>query len=66
LPSRSQPPQGMPAMTKGSQPTDGGNLIRTDIIRYTIKIAISTKMVSSKTGDYLTENFTYMTPMEFC
>ncbi len=27
LPSRSQPPQGMAAMTKGSQPTDGGNLI---------------------------------------
>jgi len=27
LPSRSQPPQGMPAMTKGSQPTDGGHLI---------------------------------------
>ena len=27
LPSRSQPPAGMPAMTKGSQPTDGGFLI---------------------------------------
>ncbi|MEQ1669207.1 MAG: type IIL restriction-modification enzyme MmeI, partial [Sulfuriferula sp.] len=27
LPSRSQPPKGMPAMTKGSQPTDGGHLI---------------------------------------
>ncbi len=27
LPSRSKPPQGMPAMTKGSQPTDGGHLI---------------------------------------
>ncbi len=27
LPSRSQPPQGMPAMTQGSKPVDGGNLI---------------------------------------
>jgi len=27
LPSRSKPPKGMPAMTKGSQPTDGGHLI---------------------------------------
>ena len=27
LPSRSKPPKGMPAMTKGSQPTDGGYLI---------------------------------------
>ncbi|MBW4018547.1 class I SAM-dependent DNA methyltransferase [Moraxella osloensis] len=27
LPSRSKPPVGMTAMTKGSQPTDGGNLI---------------------------------------
>ena len=27
LPSRSKPPKDMPAMTKGSQPTDGGHLI---------------------------------------
>lgn len=30
LPSRSKPPKGMPAMTKGSQPTDGGFLVLND------------------------------------
>jgi len=30
LPSRTSPPRGMPQMKKGSQPTDGGNLILTN------------------------------------
>ncbi|MBD3777571.1 MAG: class I SAM-dependent DNA methyltransferase, partial [Thiotrichales bacterium] len=33
LPSRSKPPKGMPAMTKGSQPTDGGHLILSETER---------------------------------
>ena len=33
LPSRTDPPPGLPQMKKGSQPTDGGNLILTDAER---------------------------------
>lgn len=33
IPSRTDPPPGLPAMFKGSQPTDGGHLVLTDAAR---------------------------------